>query len=32
MVKRTQAIRRQKKLSVFGHFVGMALQGLKNRF
>ena len=35
MVKHTQTIRRQKPtncLSVFGHFVGLALKGLKYTF
>ena len=33
MIKHTQIIRRQqpmKCLSVFGHFVGLALKGLRN--
>ena len=34
MVKRTQTIRRQiaDKLSVFDHFVGLALKGLSSGF
>ena len=28
MVKHTQIIRRQERLSEFGHFVGLALNGL----
>ena len=34
MAKHTQAIRRQfaDKLSVFGHFVGLAFKGLRSNF
>ena len=31
MVKRTQKIRRQQLLSMFEHFLGLALKGLKSR-